>query len=173
MVAVRQYCQKPEHPPGINVLSDIHLKDTVKPAAGQKVRFSKHFREILKYFYHGTVVAKPCNHMKNNSFDRAMGQIVAQAEAERQQEIKAVHRAEWFARVRKAFFYLFIVTVAIFTYNFHDQMGTLIATVMPAKTAPAAAPGATTQPTAKVAVALLGAAQNAAVRDSLIDGLAK
>jgi len=114
--------------------------------------------------------------MKNNAFDRAMGQIVAQVEAEREKEVKAAHRAEWFARVRKAFFYLFIATVAIFTYNFHDQMGTLIATIMPAKAAPAAttdAAGNPIAPTSKAAAALQGAAQNAATRDSLIDSLAK
>ena len=110
-----------------------------------------------------------------------MGQIVAQAEAEREAEIKAAHRAEWFGRVRKAFFYLFIATVAIFTYNFHDQMGTLIATVMPAKPAQVTpgAPGtsgnfaAPATPTGKAAAALQGAAQNAAIRDNLIDQLAK
>src|SRR5258706_4925258 len=61
--------------------------------------------------------------MKNNSFDRAMGQIVAQAEAEREQEIKARQRAEWFGRVRNAFILLFITTVLIFAYNFHDRLG--------------------------------------------------
>ena len=58
--------------------------------------------------------------MKNNSFDRAMDSIVAQAEAERQQEIKAALRAEWFGRLRSAFILLFVATVLIFAYNFHD-----------------------------------------------------
>ena len=120
--------------------------------------------------------------MKNSSFDRAMGQIVAQAEAERVQEIKAQQRAEWFGRVRTAFLYLFIATILIFAYNFHDKIGQLVATVMPAKataglslsgTNGVAETGTATAPTGKAAIALQGAAQNAAVRDSLIDQLSK
>ncbi|MBW8863960.1 MAG: hypothetical protein JF609_03370 [Verrucomicrobia bacterium] len=110
--------------------------------------------------------------MKNSSFDRAMGQIVAQAEAEREQEIKARQRAEWFGRVRNAFILLFIATVLIFACNFHDRIGELVATVMPSK----AAAGTTSdskEPSGKAAVALQGAEQNAAVRDQLIDSLAK
>jgi len=120
--------------------------------------------------------------MKDNSFDRAMGQIVAQAEAERQQEVKSLQRAEWFGRVRTAFVYLFIATVLIFAYNFHDKIGDLVATVMPTKATAgiASATGtngvtgtASEPPAAKAAVGIQGAQQNAAVRDSLIDSLAK
>ena len=115
--------------------------------------------------------------MKNNAFDRAMGQIVAQAEAERQQEVKSQKRAEWFGRVRTAFVYLFIATVLIFAYNFHDKLGDLVATVMPNKAGAVIAgtnsvSGSTTT-SGKAAVALEGAAKNAAIRDSLIDSLAK
>lgn len=107
-----------------------------------------------------------------------MGQIVAQAEAERLQEVKAVQRAEWFGRVRTAFVYLFIATVLIFAYNFHDKIGDLVATVMPTKataglTATSGTNGAPAEPTGKAAIALEGAAKNAAARDSLIDSLAK
>ena len=109
-----------------------------------------------------------------------MGQIVAQAEAERVQEIKAQQRAEWFGRVRTAFLYLFIATILIFAYNFHDKIGELVATVMPAKASAGLSVSGTnnagdtaTAPTGKAAVALQGAAQNAAVRDSLIDQLSK
>ena len=117
--------------------------------------------------------------MKNSSFDRAMDQIVQQAEAERQLEVKAMQRAEWIGRVRNAFVYLFIATVLIFAYNFHDRVGDLVATVMPAKSIAVTGSGTTsangesTAPTAKAAVALQGAEQNAAVRDQLIDALAK
>jgi len=116
--------------------------------------------------------------MKNNAFDRAMGQIVAQAEAERQQEVKTQKRAEWFGRVRTAFLYLFIATVLIFAYNFHDKIGDLVATVMPNKAAAGMAGTSGTNsvpatPTGKAAAALEGAAKNAAIRDSLIDSLAK
>lgn len=116
--------------------------------------------------------------MKDNSFDRAMGQIVAQAEAERQQEIKAAQRAEWFGRVRTAFLYLFIATVLIFGYNFHARIGDLLATVLPAKAnstlaATGGTNGVATTTSGKAAVALEGAAKNAAVRDALIDSLAK
>jgi len=116
--------------------------------------------------------------MKNNSFDRAMGQIVAQAEAERAQEVKAQQRAEWFGRVRTAFVYLFIATVLIFAYNFHDKIGDLVATAMPSRAAAAmtgtnGVSGASGEPSGKAAVALQGAQQNAAIRDSLIDSLSK
>jgi len=109
--------------------------------------------------------------MKNNSFDRAMGKIVAQAEAERQQEIKARQRAEWFGRVRNAFILLFIATVLIFACNFHDRLGELVATIMPPKAADTTS--GSKEPSGKAAAALQGAGQNAAVRDQLIDSLAK
>ena len=59
----------------------------------------------------------------NSSFDRAMSQIVAQAEAEREHEIKAQQRAELFGRARRMFVWLFIATILIFTWTFHNQMG--------------------------------------------------
>ncbi|HEV2693546.1 MAG TPA: hypothetical protein VG347_11680 [Verrucomicrobiae bacterium] len=117
--------------------------------------------------------------MKNNSFDRAMGQIVAQAEAERVQELKLQQRAMWFGRVRTAFLYLFIVTVLIFGYQFRDKIGQVVATVMPARVTTALSGssngtnGAPAEPAGKAALALEGAAKNAAARDSLIDSLAK
>jgi hypothetical protein len=81
--------------------------------------------------------------------------------------------------------YLFIATVLIFTYNFHDKFGDLAAAIMPPKqtadassadasaasgttTATAAAPAA---PQGKASAALSGAQKNAAVRDALIDQL--
>jgi len=106
-----------------------------------------------------------------------MSQIVQQAEAERVLEVRAAQRAEWFGRVRSAFVYLFIATVLIFGYTFHDRMGDLVATVMPAKAetvaGTAGAAGTSGQPAGKAQVALQGASQNAAVRDQLVDALAK
>ena len=103
-----------------------------------------------------------------------MDQIVQQAEAERQLEAKNAQRTEWFGRVRSAFVYLFIATVVIFGYTFHDRFGDVVAIVMPAKaeaaTGTSSKPG---EPSGKAAVALQGASQNAAVRDQLIDSLAK
>lgn len=107
--------------------------------------------------------------MQNNSFERAMGSIVAQAEAERQKEIKAAERAEWFGRARSAFGIFFVATILIFAFNFHDKLGELVATVMPSKAGSAGAESTA----GKAAVSLQGAAQNAAARDNLVDSLAK
>jgi hypothetical protein len=110
---------------------------------------------------------------RNSSFDRAMDQIVAQAEAERVAEVKAKKRAEWFGRIRLAFVFLFIATVAIFTYNFHDRFGELVAVVMPSKAAPADAAAASTPatPQGKASAGISTAQQNAAARDALVDQL--
>ena len=111
-----------------------------------------------------------------------MGQIVAQAEAEQQAEIKAQNRAEWYARVRKACALLFVATLLIFAYTFQGQYGAVIAAVMPARLASLTGSNPTNSisdtnssaaPTGKAAVILQGAQQNAATRDALIDSLAK
>ncbi len=106
-----------------------------------------------------------------------MSQIVAQAEAEREQEVKAIRRAELLGRVRSVFVWLFLATILIFAYNFHDKLTDVMDVVMPAKKsnilAASTMGGSATskEPTGQAAVALRGAAQNAAVRDNLIEAL--
>lgn len=116
-----------------------------------------------------------------------MSQIVAQAEAEREQEVKAMRRAELFARARTIFGWLCLATILIFAYNFHDKLNDVMSLVLPNKkpsllagtdaagmmngTNGAAASGAK-EPVGQAAVALKGAAQAAASRDNLIESLA-
>ena len=121
----------------------------------------------------------------NSSFDRAMSQIVAQAEAEREQEIKAQQRAELFGRARRVFVWLFIATIFIFTWTFHNQMGEVMDVMLPGKkpsmfahagSARSAMLGlagtnSAGEPTGLAAASLQGAARNAMSRDNLIEAL--
>ena len=120
-----------------------------------------------------------------------MSQIVAQAESERQQEIKAMQRAELFSRARSVFVWLLLATIFIFTWTFHNQMGEVMDVVLPAKkpsvfahansarsvmlglagTNNISGTNSAGEPTGQAAVALQGAAQNAIARDNLIDAL--
>jgi hypothetical protein len=105
--------------------------------------------------------------MKNNSFANVMDKIVAQAEAERLQEIVAAKRAETMRRVRKAATFVVLAATVVVAYNFRDELSKKVAAVLPVKTASAEAP------TGKISASLQGAEQNAAVRDNLIDSMGK
>lgn len=127
----------------------------------------------------------------NSSFDRAMSQIVAQAEAERNHEIKAQQRAEFIGRAGKVAVWLFIATIFIFAFTFRNQMGEVMDLMLPAKKAGSLAHAGSArsimlglagtnnvsgtnssgEPTGQAAATLQGAAQNAMARDSLIENL--
>ena len=102
--------------------------------------------------------------MKDNSFDRAMQQIVGQAEAEKLHEIKMQKRAAILGRVRSVFYVLLLLTVGVFAFNYREQIQ---AQMFPKKVK------ATVAGSGQTAASLNAAQQNADTRDKVIAEITK
>ena len=127
--------------------------------------------------------------MKDKSFETAMNKIAAQAQAEQQNEIRAAKRSQLMSRIKGGVIFLAIGTAAVTGMCYHKELqATIAAKISPAKSVVAAtdansadtnnlaiAPGLTgmTQAPNKVSASLATAQQNAAIRDSIIDQIAK
>lgn len=109
--------------------------------------------------------------MKDNSFERAMNQIVNQAEAEQQAELHAQRRAILFGRVRRVALLLGILAVAGIAFYYRDQVNHFVSDKFAAITGKSAKdgqnPASTTGGAASATVAKAQA--NAAVRDQIVD----
>ena len=129
-------------------------------------------------------VAKGCG-MKDKSFETAMNKIALQAEALQQKEAKDAQRQRTLGHVKKACFLLALVAVAAVIFNYRNEVQTAIyAKISPPSTKAKFGTGGTnyqsgtiagTLDTAegKVNNSLAAAANNASIRDSIIDQVAK
>lgn len=105
----------------------------------------------------------------NNKFTMVMDKIVAQAETERQNEIRAEERRRLTSRIRKGVIVAVVIAVGVFALTHHAELQSVIA----AKMHPQNSDSAASQTEGKVSSTLDKAQANAATRDSLVDTLAK
>jgi hypothetical protein len=130
-------------------------------------------------FAHGIECADASLTMKDISFELAMNKIAGQAEAERQNEIRVEQRRHTMNRVRGIFISLLVVTLGVIGLCYHAELQEAVYSKLHMHTghagvATAQAGGSTTTTTeGKLASSLDKAQSNAAVRDNLIDSLAK
>lgn len=103
--------------------------------------------------------------MKDSSFTNAMNQIVGQAEAERNEELRlqkrAALRAKIFGHIRGVLILLFTAALLVGGYNYRDKLTNLFAS----KPKPVL--------NAQGSASLNAAEQNAATRDSVIAEVTK
>ena len=123
--------------------------------------------------------------MKDKSFESAMNKIALQAEALQQKEVKDAQRQRVIGHVKKACFMLAVVAVAAVIFNYRNEVqATIYAKISPPSNKAKFGTGGTnyqsgtiagTLDTAegKVNNSLAAAANNASIRDSIIDQVAK
>jgi hypothetical protein len=121
----------------------------------------------------GTGLAKSRS-MKDNSFERAMNQIVSQAEAEQQQELRAQRRAMLFGRVRRAASLLGVLAVTGVAFYYRDQVGHYASDKFASITGTSeGADKSNTTPTVAASTSVAKAQKNAAIRDQVINEVSK
>jgi hypothetical protein len=60
--------------------------------------------------------------MNDKTFSTAMSQIVREAEAKREQEVRDQQRSLLFGKVRRVFVFLFIATLFVVAFNYHTEV---------------------------------------------------
>jgi hypothetical protein len=106
--------------------------------------------------------------MKDNSFEQAMNQIVNQAKAEEQRELQEQHRQMLYARVRKVLIVGFVLAGLATAYAYRAPIQEYVVSKMPAGTQ-----SETNTPAGGAQVTISKAAENASVRDRIVDEVSK
>jgi hypothetical protein len=109
--------------------------------------------------------------MKDNSFERAMNQIVNQAEAEQLAELHARRRAIMLGRVRRVALLVGILAVTGVAFYYHQQVNHFVSDKFAALTGKSStdAQNEASAPNGAAAATVAKAQANAAVRDQVIN----
>ena len=112
--------------------------------------------------------------MKDNSFDRAMSQIVNQAHAEQARELQNQRRQLLYGKVRGAFLLLLGAALLVTGFCYREQLQGYVTAKLNVKTAKAGQANGSNSETPQGAASgtISKAADNAAKRDAIIDEVA-
>jgi hypothetical protein len=112
--------------------------------------------------------------MKDNSFERAMNQIVNQAEAEQQQQLRAQHRAVIFGRVRRTAFLLGVLAATGVAFYCRDQVSQFVSDKVAGITGKSdGAEKSKMTPAGAASTSVAKAQANASIRDQVVDEVSK
>jgi hypothetical protein len=111
--------------------------------------------------------AAPAAGMSNNAFDRALTQIVAEAEVQSQAEQHAQARRQTLAKVRRVASYLVLTTLLACGFLYRQELRTLVAPMFDK----ALASNTTPQVGDKTGAALKGIEASAAKRDAAMEDI--
>lgn len=113
--------------------------------------------------------------MKDNSFERAMSQIVGQAEAEQQLAMRHARRAQLMGRVRTGVKYGLVAAVLVTAFCYRVELQAFVSEKLQHKSKLAAVMegGSEENSQGGVKSSINKAADNASIRDQIVDEVAK
>lgn len=117
--------------------------------------------------------------MKDNSFDRAMNQIVGQAEAEQQQELRHARRNQLLGRVRTGVKWALVAGVLVTLFCYRVELQAFVSEKLQHKSKMAAVmegsadSGSSSESKGGAKSSISKAADNANVRDQIVDEVSK
>ena len=109
--------------------------------------------------------------MKDNSFERAMNQIVGQAEAEQERELQLQRRRQLFGRIRKVSLLVCLTGGLAAAFCYRAPLQDFVSSKMGNLTKSEATPATTTTGAATASIAKAQA--NASLTDKIIDEASK
>jgi hypothetical protein len=116
--------------------------------------------------------------MKDNSFERAMSQIVGQAEAEHQLEVRHARRSQLMIRIRSGVKFALVAAVIVTAFCYRVELQAFVSDKLQHKSKLAAImDGSQTGSDGKTqggaSSSISKAADNASIRDQIVDEVAK